>query len=130
MSSILVLLLACVTAVFAAPLKVEITDAVRSNLNDVFKRSETGPVIDSNFPDPCIIYVGIEWYAFATRTKGSSIHIQVATSWDFDTWTIVNNTDGSQWDALPTLPAWVNAESPNTWAPDVSELVSFIVLRH
>ena len=67
--------------------------------------------------------MGGVWYAFATRTPGSSIHIQVAKSTDYSTWSIVKNADGSQKDALPSLPAWVLASSPNTWAPDVNQLV-------
>ena len=67
--------------------------------------------------DPSIIQVGSTWYAFATRTKGASIHIQVASSPDFNTWTV------ESYDALPNLPAWVDASSPNTWAPDVNQMV-------
>ena len=32
--------------------------------------------------------------------------------------------DGTQRDALPYLPQWVYGPSPNTWAPDISQLVS------
>jgi len=71
--------------------------------------------------------VGGTWYAFATRTIGSSIHIQVAESGDFNSWSIVKNADGSQKDALPTLPAWVSSNSPNTWAPSVDRLVRMII---
>ena len=72
--------------------------------------------------DPCIIQVDNDWYSFATRTIGSSIHIQFAISDSLGSWTMVYNEDGSQWDALPYLPPWVNGE-PNTWAPDVNQLV-------
>ncbi len=65
-----------------------------------------------------------KWYAFATRTIGSSVHIQMAESNDFNTWSIVTNSDGSQKDALPNLPSWVHSASPGTWAPDVNLLVS------
>lgn len=81
------------------------------------KRSIAGPVIVANFPDPGLINVDNTWYAFATRTKGTTIHIQIATSTDFDTWNVVND------DALPDLPAWVNSTSWNTWSPDVHQLV-------
>lgn len=74
--------------------------------------------------DPSIIQVNGTWYSFATRTIGSSVHIQIARSRDFHTWALVYNQDGSQRDALPILPSWVNSASPNTWAPDVSQLVS------
>ena len=96
---------------------------LRATLNS---RSESGPVISENFPDPGLINIDDQWYAFATRTKGSTIHIQVATSTDFDTWSILTDTDGSQYDALPTLPAWVNNTGLmtwNTWAPSVKQLV-------
>ncbi|GAM86350.1 hypothetical protein ANO11243_043640 [Dothideomycetidae sp. 11243] len=82
------------------------------------------PVIYANFPDPGLIKVGGTWYAFASRTIGSSVHIQIASSPDFKTWNVVNNTDGSQRDALPVLPAWVNQTNWGTWAPDVVQLAS------
>ncbi|KXT08293.1 hypothetical protein AC579_6683 [Pseudocercospora musae] len=89
----------------------------------LFKRSTiAGPKINgANFPDPSIIHTD-RWYAFATRTIGSSIHIQVATSWDFGLWSLEYNSDGSQYNALPNLPDWVVADAPNTWAPDVNQL--------
>lgn len=74
--------------------------------------------------DPSIILVNSVWYSFATRTIGSSIHIQVAWSNDFKHWSLVKNNDGSQVDALPYLPTWIDGASPNTWAPDVQLLVS------
>jgi beta-xylosidase len=92
--------------------------------------------------DPAIIGDNNRWYAFATRTMGGNIHIQVAESTDFENWSIVTNADGSQKDALPTLPSWVDGGNSNTvsamitivlhcsnhltknlqWAPDVIKL--------
>ncbi|KAK0956802.1 hypothetical protein LTR33_016223 [Friedmanniomyces endolithicus] len=98
--------------------------------HSLIKRSETGPEMGgANFPDPSIIQVGSTWYAFATRTLGTSLHIQIASSPDFVTWSIVKNSDGSQKDALPGLPAWVDTSSPNTWAPDLIQLTdgSFVM---
>ncbi|TKA28961.1 hypothetical protein B0A50_03373 [Salinomyces thailandicus] len=87
------------------------------------KRSESGSLMGGvNFPDPCIVQYGSYWYAFATRTVGSGIHIQVAQSSDFDSWSLVYDDDGSQKDALPDLPPWVDSSSPNTWAPDVIQI--------
>lgn len=77
----------------------------------------TGPVIPSNFPDPCITYANGEWWAFATMD--SNINIQVARSPDFSTWTYLDGVD-----ALPSPPGWVDMAEPNTWAPDVNQLVS------
>jgi beta-xylosidase len=76
---------------------------------------ESGPVIKANFPDPCIINVNDTWWAFSTNSGG--INIQVASSPDFQTWTLHAGQD-----ALPTPPAWVNMSAPNTWAPDVNLL--------
>lgn len=42
------------------------------------------------------------------------MHIQVAESADFDSWSLVKNGDGSQKDALPDLPSWVDAGNANT----------------
>ncbi|KAK5107051.1 hypothetical protein LTR62_001901 [Meristemomyces frigidus] len=87
------------------------------------RRSEAGSdIAGANFPDPSIIQVSGVWYAFATRTIGSSIHIQVARSDDFTTWSILKKADGTQFDALPNLPAWVDKSDPATWAPDVDQL--------
>ncbi|TKA74484.1 hypothetical protein B0A55_06446 [Friedmanniomyces simplex] len=85
--------------------------------------------VNDNTTHPSIIQVGRIWYAFATRTIGSTLHIQIASSPDFKTWSIVKNSDGSQKDALPNLPPWVNTGSPNTWAPDIIQLTdgSFVM---
>jgi hypothetical protein len=45
---------------------------------------------------------------------GGNIHIQMAESTDFENWSIVTNSDGSQKDALPTLPSWVDGGNSNT----------------
>lgn len=121
---------------YSAPMGESINESVS-------KRATTGPKLDgANFPgimfvvysssiqliirlDPSIIHTD-KWYSFATRTIGSSIHVQIATSIDFNTWSIVKNNDGSQKDALPDLPAWVankTSGASNVWAPDVNKLV-------
>ncbi|KAK5729223.1 hypothetical protein LTR15_002365 [Elasticomyces elasticus] len=76
-----------------------------------------------DFPDPSTIQ-GADgaWYAFATRSKGSSVHVQVATSSDFEIWDLVLNEDGSQCDILPDLPAWVAPGGGSVWAPDVVQV--------
>lgn len=127
--------------ILAAPVTDEMVGAVQRSLS---KRAVQGPKINgANFPgkaikisiskqgvfsdetttDPAIINVNNVWYSFATRTIGSKIHIQVATSKDFNTWSLIYNQDGSQHNALPNLPSWVVQSSPNTWAPDVNILV-------
>ncbi|KAF2085715.1 glycoside hydrolase family 43 protein [Saccharata proteae CBS 121410] len=78
------------------------------------KRSESGPVISSNFPDPSIIKVGDTWYAFGTNVDDNAApHVQIATSTDFNSWTLTGD------DALPNVPGWVYGDEPAIWAPDV-----------
>ena len=72
-----------------------------------------GPLITSNYPDPAYINVGETYYAFATNNGAQNV--QIATSPDFDTWTVTGS------DALPTLPSWSTGA---VWAPDVVQLVS------
>ncbi|KAH0373132.1 glycoside hydrolase family 43 protein, partial [Aureobasidium melanogenum] len=86
------------------------------------KRATIDLAISANFPDPSVIKVNGTWYAFATHTRGTDIKIQVAQSVNFEDWTIVKNADGSQFDALPVLPAWVRMANYLTWAPDVQQL--------
>jgi len=79
-------------------------------------RSSATPVvhgfaIDQDFPDPDVLRVGDTYYAYATNS--SSENVQVATSKDLATWTVLDT------DALPDLPDW--AIRGKTWAPDVSE---------
>jgi len=69
------------------------------------------PVIDRDFPDPDVIQVDGLYYAYATNDAMSNV--QVATSRDLRSWTALP-------DAMPTLPAWV--EAGDTWAPDVVQL--------
>ncbi len=78
------------------------------------KRSySNGPVLTANFPDPGFVYTGGTYYAFAT--SNGQQNIPVATSPDFNTWTVTGQ------DALPTIPSWSTGA---IWAPDVIQLVS------
>lgn len=107
--------------VISAPVLAEGTAELKRSLS---RRAVSGPKISGkNFPDPSIINFNDKWYAFATRTIGSSIHVQIATSDDFETWDMVQNDDGSQRDALPDLPSWVAQDSSDVWAPDINILV-------
>ncbi|KAH8703692.1 putative endo xylanase [Talaromyces proteolyticus] len=72
-------------------------------------------VLDTDFPDPSVVYTGSEYYAFGTN--GNGVNVQVASSPDFNTWTLMSGTD-----ALPgPFPSWVDS-SPSIWAPDVLKL--------
>ncbi|KAG9518576.1 putative endo-arabinase, partial [Aureobasidium melanogenum] len=85
----------------------------------VHKRSESGPHITTDFPDPSILRVGDTWYAFAGQSlyDYTSTHIQFATSTDFETWTLQPAND-----MLPNLPSWVDASKNHVWAPDINHL--------
>lgn len=77
-----------------------------------------GPVIRTNFPDPCVIYHDGVTYAFATNNRKEPpelIHIQVATSYDNETWNVIEGHD-----ALPRAAAWETGL--RIWAPDVKQL--------
>lgn len=74
-----------------------------------------GPVLALNFPDPSIINVNGTWWAFATN--GNQVYVQVASSQDFNTWTLLSGTD-----ALPYPPDWVREPRSNVWAPAVIQL--------
>lgn len=89
-----------------------------SNRKPIHKRDIT-PAIAHDFPDPSIIKVDNTWHAFGTQSiyENRQIKTQYATSTDFTTWTLVQN-----YDALRTLPSWVDANNPQVWAPDVFQL--------
>ncbi|KIV85148.1 hypothetical protein PV11_00880 [Exophiala sideris] len=80
--------------------------------------SVQGPLISTQFADPAIIaHNGIS-YAFATNNKGvgaDRINVQVATSTDNKTWTLMDHHD-----ALPHVGAWETGAG--VWAPDVVQV--------
>lgn len=84
--------------------------------------------INQDFADPSILQDGSEWYAFASNNhktlgnsaavgSGSLINVQVATSPDFNSWTVTGT------DALPTVGAWANPKAGSqgaaVWGPGV-----------
>lgn len=79
----------------------------------------TGPVIGSNFQDPSVVQLDTGgWVAYAgVNGNPVNVHVSVATSSDFSSWTVRSGHD-----ALPTLPSWA-ANPPRIWAPDVTQLV-------
>lgn len=83
--------------------------------------SVMGPLVSSNFPDPAIIVVDGVSYAFATNNRGvgsDMVHVQVATSQDNQTWSLLEHHD-----ALPDVGAWQTGA--RVWAPDVVQVVRF-----
>ena len=69
------------------------------------------PAVDQDFPDPDILEVDGTYYAYATNAN--SRNVQVATSTDLASWTLLDT------DALPKLPSWVIPGK--TWAPEVTQ---------
>jgi arabinan endo-1,5-alpha-L-arabinosidase len=71
------------------------------------------PVLNSDFPDPTVIYADGKYYAYATQTQlnGKTINIQVASSTDLQHWEI-------EGDALPQKPVWAKG-TQDFWAPHV-----------
>ena len=70
----------------------------------------TNPVLDQDFPDPDVLRVGTDYYAYATN--GNDINIQVAHSGDLVHWNVLG-------DALPKLPNWAEQSFGWAWAPEV-----------
>lgn len=71
--------------------------------------------LHSDFPDPSIVQ-GDDgtWFAFGTNGNGKTI--QVASSTDFQSWTLLDK------EVLPTLSSWETDK--DHWAPDVVRRVS------
>jgi|GEM_PF-560166 len=80
-------------------------------INASAQQKISNPVLDQDFPDPTVIRVNNQYYAYATNPniRGNTIHIQVATSADLQNWKLIG-------DALPQKPSWGNHDF---WAPHV-----------
>jgi GH43 family beta-xylosidase len=95
-------LVACPTVSLLAP--------AAAQANDIWTPAHPG-----DFPDPDVLQVGDEYYAFATQNFASAadtVNVQVSTSSNGVNWSSTSQ------DALPTLPSW--AEVGDTWAPSVA----------
>lgn len=91
---------------------------VSTVLASPFRVQEVGAVlaIDSDFPDPTLVQATDgTWYAFGTNGNGK--RVQVASSVDFKSWTLLDK------EALPTLANWET--EIDHWAPDVIRRVIF-----
>ena len=85
------------------------------------RQDTSGPVISSNFQDPCVFQVDDTWYAFSGPNRNPSSgspgsNVQVATSSDFSSWSVQTGVD-----SLPDPGAWA-ADPPHVWSPDVLQL--------
>lgn len=81
--------------------------------------TQGGPAYPFNFPDPSVLTVGSEYYAFATNSAAGNV--QVIQSSDLSHWTTLG-------DALPHLAIW--AQPNNIWAPAVIQLGADYVLYY
>ena len=70
-------------------------------------------VFNQNFPDPFILRLGDDYYAYATNADARNV--QVIRSRDGTNWERVGLTG----DALPNLPQWAKERVGLTWAPSV-----------
>lgn len=68
------------------------------------------PVYAADFPDPYVLRVGENYYAFSTNV--GDIHIPTLSAPNLTDWRFVG-------DALPQLPAWAAQTTGLTWAPSV-----------
>lgn len=83
------------------------------------QRSMTNPVLEEDFPDPFILEVDGEYWAYSTGAAGW--YIQVARSADLVEWELVQ-------DGLPALPGW---QAPGyTWAPEVASTSAGFVMYY
>jgi beta-xylosidase len=78
-----------------------------------------GPVYPFDFPDPFVLPVGSQYFAFATNSAEGNI--QIIQSSDLTHWTTVG-------DALPHLASW--AKPGATWGPSVIQLAGSYVLYY
>jgi beta-xylosidase len=72
-----------------------------------------------DFPDPYVLTVGSEYYAYATNSVAGNI--QIIRSTDLTNWTTLG-------DALPHLAIW--AQPGATWAPSVIQLGANYVMYY
>lgn len=99
-------MLTTLALIFPFPLLITSLTLPSSHLH---KRSEAGPVLPSNFPDPCLVNVFGTWYAFATTSDNVNIPIATAPWNGFQgKWELVTDANGNAVDAFPNVPAWVN----------------------
>jgi hypothetical protein len=83
--------------------------------------SATGPVYDSDAPDPDIIRSGGTYYAFTT---GSHLqNVPELTSPDLQSWTAIG-------DALPVLPSWASQGPGHSWGPGVAQIGARFVMYY
>ena len=81
--------------------------------------SDDGLSYPFDFPDPFVLPVGSNYYAYATNSVAGNIQIIMST--DMVHWTAVGDT-------LPSLPSWATPDE--TWAPSVLQVGATFVLYY
>ncbi|MEZ4870209.1 MAG: glycoside hydrolase family 43 protein [Caldilineaceae bacterium] len=79
------------------------------------------PVYGFDFPDPYVLRVGEQYYAFSTNV--GDVHIPTLHAPNLTDWTFVG-------DALPQLPTWAEQTTGLTWAPGVLQRGDSYVLYY
>ena len=82
-------------------------------------------ILDADFPDPFVARFGNAFHAYATgnRTGVGQVNVQHIRSGRLTDWT-------APVEAMPhaNLPAWVDRDHPQVWAPEVMEVAGRYVL--
>lgn len=82
-------------------------------------------LLNANFPDPFVARFGSTYFAYATggQAYGDQTNVQMISSRDLRSWS-------SPSEAFPAtrLPAWVDRDHPQIWAPEVSHIGDRFVL--
>jgi beta-xylosidase len=68
------------------------------------------PVITANFPDPFILKVEDEYFAYSTNSNTRNVPLYRST--DLVNWEFAR-------DVMPALASWVTLNESNVWAPEV-----------
>jgi beta-xylosidase len=81
--------------------------------NSLIEKTLVHPAFSADFPDPFVMRVGSQYYAYATNTGACNVQVLRSSS-----------APGSwEWmgEGLPELPAWATSHDKLTWAPVVLE---------
>ncbi|MET3963353.1 beta-xylosidase [Marmoricola sp. OAE513] len=87
-----------------------------------------GQRYSGDFPDPAVLRVGLNYYAFSTTSYG--LNVPALTSTDLKSWRAVHGTSANPTgDALPRTPVWSDGVEQKdgryratTWAPTVTRI--------
>jgi beta-xylosidase len=79
----------------------------------LFQKTIEHPAFSADFPDPFVMRVGSQYYAYATNAGACNVQVLRANSTP-NSWEWVG-------EGLPELPAWATSHDELTWAPAVLE---------